>query len=101
MYMYQLLLYYIILLTEHDFIGGDNDVKLECICDDLPTGVPVVELVLIDESAAVDAAVVDDHIEVAPRLKLSLPVGDGGEGSYHQEGAIDTGSLHIRFFKRV
>ena len=73
----------IILLTEHDFIGGDDDVELECVRDDLPAGVPVVELVLVDQPATVDAAVVDDHVKVTPRLKLSLPVGDGGEGSYH------------------
>ena len=35
-------------------------------------------------------AMVDDQIEVTPSLKLSLPVGDGGERSNHQEGATDT-----------
>ena len=38
-------------------------------------------------------AMVDDHIEVTPGLKLSLPVTDGGEGNDHQERASDPSIL--------
>ena len=38
-------------------------------------------------------AMVDDHIEVTPGLKLSLPVADGGEGNDHQERASDPSIL--------
>ena len=65
------------ILTQHYFIGGDNDIEFECIWDDLPAGFAVVELIFVDESTAVDATMVDDHVELAPRLKLPLPVGDG------------------------
>ena len=39
---------------------------------------------------------VDDNIEVTPGLKLSLPVGNGGEGGDHEEGTANTSILGRR-----
>ena len=41
-------------------------------------------------------AVVDDDVEIAPALKLPLPVSDGGEGGNHQEWAADASVLDHR-----
>lgn len=39
---------------------------------------------------------VDDGIHVGPCGKLSLPVGDGREGSDDQERALETRSIDLR-----
>ena len=80
------------MLTQHDFIGGDDAIELEGVGDD-PALVPVVELVLMDEPPAVSTAVVHHHVEVTPRPKLPLPVGNGGEWGDHQERPTDAGTL--------
>ena len=38
-------------------------------------------------------SVIDHHVQVAPTLKLPLPVGDGGERSDDQEGPADASTL--------
>ena len=43
-------------LTEHDFIGGDNDVELEGIRYDTAITVSVVQLILMNQPPAVSTA---------------------------------------------
>ena len=51
--------------------------------------VPVVHLVLQDHLPADLGAVVHDDVHVGPRAELPLPVGDGGQRGYDEEGAAD------------
>ncbi len=46
---------YSCLHTQDHFVSCDDDVELECVSirDDLPIGVTVVELILVDQSTAV------------------------------------------------
>lgn len=44
------------ILTQHDFISGDDNIELEGISDDLPSTVPVVQFILMDQSPAVRTA---------------------------------------------
>lgn len=55
-----------------------------------------VHLILLDHLSAGQAAMVNNGIHVGPRGELPLPIGDGGEGSNDQEGALDAGSVHFR-----
>lgn len=54
-----------------------------------------VHLVLLDHLSAGQAAVVHDGVHVGPCGELPLPVGDGGEGSDDQEGALDARGVHL------
>lgn len=51
--------------------------------------VPVHHLILLDHLPADLAAVVHDGVHLRPGAELSLPVGDGGEGSDDEERAMD------------
>ena len=44
------------------------------------------------------APVINHTVNISPRLKLSLPVGDGGERRNDQEGTDDSGASH--FFQK-
>ena len=55
----------------------------------------VVHLVLLDHVATGRRAVVDDNVEVRPRLKLSLPVPEGGERNDDEERTADPVTEHL------
>ena len=58
-------------------------------------GVSVVHFILLDHGATLVGAVVHDHIQLRPRLKLTLPVGDGGEGHDDEEGTSHAIAHHL------
>lgn len=52
--------------------------------------VSMVHLVLQDHLPADLTAVIDDDVQLGPRAKLSLPVGDGGKRGDDEEGSSQT-----------
>ena len=64
-------------IRQDNFVSGDNGVEFVGICDNLPLRVSMVQLIFVDHPSAICASMIDNDIEVTPRLKLSLPVGNG------------------------
>lgn len=50
----------------------------------------VVHLVLLNHVSALRRAVIDDDVEIRPRLKLSLPVADRRQRNDDQKRSTDT-----------
>lgn len=76
-------------LTSVKLINNHHNKKLHLF-------ILAVHLILLDHLSTGQAAVVDDGVHVGPCGELPLPVGDGGEGSNDQEGALDVCSVNLR-----
>ena len=62
------------LLTKHNFISGDNDIKLVGLRYDLPVGITIKQVILVDQPPAVStaqsiikwASIKDNSIQTVP-----------------------------------
>lgn len=57
--------------------------------------IPEVHLVLLEHLPTDDAPVVNDDVEVGPRVELAFPVGDGGEGCNDEERRLDANAMNL------